>query len=113
MMFYSPAVFVVDEKMSSRKKRSHLAWPRAVIRFSVPNRMDGWMDGLRFYVFFNNISVISGHQEGKIERRDDRRVCNNTPFSVGKISASSGSRTRYLQSSRSAINQLSYRGSYS
>ena len=44
-MFYSPAVFVVDEKMSSRKKRSHLASPRAVIRFSVPNRMDGWVDG--------------------------------------------------------------------
>ena len=30
--------------------------------------MDGWMDGLLFYVFFNMPLVIQGHWEGKNER---------------------------------------------
>ena len=29
---------------------------------------DGWVDDLRFYVFFNSISVISGRWAGDIER---------------------------------------------
>ena len=40
-----------------------------------------------------------------------KSVCNGTPFTVGKISASNGAGTRNRLISRPALNLLRYRGS--
>ena len=45
------------------------------------------MDDLRFYVFFNSISVIS---ERYLDVNEKQAVCNGTPFTVEKISARGG-----------------------
>ena len=37
--------------------------------------MDGWMDDLQFYIFFNSISVISGQCKG-----DNKRLCAMEPL---------------------------------
>ena len=44
--------------------------------------MDGWMDDVQFHVLFNSISVISG----RCLDDNEKAVCNETPFTVEKIS---------------------------
>ena len=56
-------------------------------------RIFGWMDDLQFYV----LSTIfqSYHDDGRMIRK---AVCNEPPFSVGKILTSSGARNRSVRS---------------
>ena len=47
---------------------------------------DGWMNDMRFYVFFNSISVISGRLV-----EDNKRPCAmKNPFTVEKTSLRAG-----------------------
>ena len=63
--------------------------------------MDGWMDDLRFYVLFDNVSVISGRQE-----IDNERLC--------AMEFRARLRRLFLleRGPKPVLNPLSYRGSY-
>ena len=56
------------------------------------------MDDFRFYVLFNNISVISG----RCEVDNEKAVCNGNPFTVEKISPRAGSNSGPLDQLASA-----------
>ena len=46
---------------------------------------DGWMIDMRFHILLNGISVISGQWAD-----NDEKLCNETPFTVDKISPGVG-----------------------
>ena len=82
------------DKVSIRNKPEFLS----VFGFFLDTLTRLSMDDMQFYILFNSISVISGRWA------DD---CNGTPFTIKKMLASRGARTRDRKVSRLVFNPLS------